>query len=55
VNDKPSREKQSLECCLQSVDQCWSQKEKLIDAKEHEDAVAAYEHARKVYRERLAE
>ncbi|WP_395719174.1 CehA/McbA family metallohydrolase [Prosthecobacter sp.] len=55
VNDKPIREKQSLEWCLQSVDQCWSQKEKLIDAKEHEDAVAAYEHARKVYRERLAE
>jgi hypothetical protein len=55
VNDKPIREKRSLEWCLQSVDQCWSQKEKLIDPKEHADAVAAYEHARKVYRERLAE
>jgi hypothetical protein len=55
VNDKPIREKRSLEWCLKSVDQCWSQKEALIDPKENDDAVAAYEHARKVYRERLAE
>lgn len=53
VDGKPVREKRSLEWCLKSVDQCWSQKEPLIDPKEHEDAVAAYEHARKVYRERL--
>ncbi|WP_395750652.1 CehA/McbA family metallohydrolase [Prosthecobacter sp.] len=55
VNDKPIREKTSLEWCLKSVDQCWSQKEALIDPKEQADAVAAYEHARQVYRERLAE
>jgi len=55
VKGKPVREKSSLEWCLKSVDQCWSQKEKLIDAKEHDDAVAAYEHARQVYRARLAE
>lgn len=55
VNDQPIREKRSLEWCLKSVDQCWSQKESLIDPKEHDDAIAAYEHARKVYRERLAE
>lgn len=55
VGDKPIREKRSLEWCLKSVDQCWSQKEALIAPKEHVDAVAAYEHARKVYRERLAE
>ncbi len=54
VNDQPIREKRSLEWCLAGVDQCWSQKEALIDPKEHDDAVAAYEHARKVYRERLA-
>jgi len=54
VADKPIREKRSLEWCLKSVDQCWSQKEALIDPKEHADAVAAYEHARQVYRERLA-
>ncbi len=55
INDKPIREKRSLEWCLKSVDQCWSQKEALIDPKEHADAVAAYDHARKVYRVRLAE
>jgi len=55
VGDKPIREKRSLEWCLKSVDQCWSQKERLIDAKEHADAVAAYDHARQVYRARLAE
>ena len=55
VKDQPIREKRSLEWCLKGVDQCWSQKEALIAAKEHTAAVAAYEHARKVYRERLAE
>jgi hypothetical protein len=55
VDNKPIREPRSLEWCLKSVDQCWSQKEALIAPKEHADAVAAYEHARKVYRERLAE
>jgi len=47
--------KRSIEWRLQCVDQCWSQQEKLIDPKEHEDAVAAYEHARQVYRARLEE
>lgn len=55
VGNAPVREKASLEWCLKGVDQCWSQKESLIDAKEHADAVAAYEHARQVYRERLKE
>ena len=55
VSDKPVREKKSLEWCLAGVDQCWSQKEPLIDSKEHADAVAAYDHAREVYRARLAE
>lgn len=55
VGDKPIREKRSLEWCLKGVDQCWSQKEALIDPKEHADAVAAYEHARRVYRERMGE
>jgi hypothetical protein len=55
VNDKPVREKASLEWCLKGVDQCWSQKRALIAEKEQADAVAAYEHARQVYRTRLAE
>ena len=54
VDKQPVRVKKSIEWCLKGVDQCWSQKESLIDAKEHADAIAAYEHARRVYRERLA-
>ena len=55
VAGKPVRERRSLEWCLKSVDQCWSQKEKLIAPAELDDARAAYEHARQVYRARLAE
>jgi hypothetical protein len=55
VAGKPVRERRSLEWCLKSVDQCWSQKEKLIAPAELDDARAAYEHARKTYRARLAE
>jgi hypothetical protein len=55
VDGKPIREKRSIEWCLKGVDQCWSQKEAFIDPKEHGDAVAAYEHARKTYRERIKE
>ena len=55
IGDKPVRERRSLEWCLKSVDQCWSQKEKLIAPAEIDDARAAYEHARQVYRARLAE
>jgi len=56
VGDKPVRpSRRSLEWCLKCVDECWSQKEKLIAPGELEDAHAAYEHARTVYRARLAE
>jgi hypothetical protein len=55
VGGKPVRERLSLEWCLKGVDQCWSQKQALIDPKEMPDAIAAYNHARKTYRERLAE
>ena len=55
VADQPVRERASIEWCLKGVDQCWSQKEALIAPKEHADAVAAYEHARSVYRKRLDE
>ena len=55
VADQPVRERGSLEWCLKGVDQCWAQKEALIDAREHADAVAAYDHARQIYRQRLAE
>jgi hypothetical protein len=55
VGDKPIRSRKSIEWCLKGVDQCWSQKKRFI--KENEMAVAEkiYEHAREVYRKRLAE
>jgi hypothetical protein len=56
VGGKPVRaSRRSVDWCLKSVDQCWSQKEKLIAPAEKEDAVAAYEHARRVYRKLLEE
>ena len=45
----------SAEWCLKSVDRLWSQKMPQIAAREREAAAAAYEHARDVYRRRLAE
>ena len=55
VGDKPIRERRSIEWCLKGVDQCWSQKKRFYKAAEMDDAIAAYEHARQVYRARLAE
>jgi hypothetical protein len=56
VNDKPIRpSRQSIEWCLASVDQCWSQKERTYAVAEKEAAKAAYDHAREVYRARLRE
>ena len=56
VDDKPIRaSKKSAEWCLEGVERCWSQKERFIDEKEMEDAVAAYDHARKVYKQIIAE
>jgi hypothetical protein len=56
VDDKPVRaSRRSIEWCLRGVDQCWSQKEKLIAPAELDDARAAYDHARRTYRRLLAE
>ncbi len=56
VDDKPIRaSKESIQWCLDSVDQCWSQKEKFIAKNEIEEAKAAYQHAREVYAQRLGE
>jgi hypothetical protein len=56
VGGKPIRaSKRSVDWCLQSVDQCWAQKRPLIDAAELAQAEKDYEHAREVYRARLAE
>jgi hypothetical protein len=56
VGGKPIRaSRQSAQWCLNAVNQCWTQKATQIKASELEAARAAYDHARQVYRERLAE
>jgi hypothetical protein len=56
VNDKPIRaSRRSVDWCLKSVDQCWSQKERFIKSGEKPQALADYDHARQVYKQRLAE
>jgi hypothetical protein len=56
VGGKPIRaSRQSAQWCLNAVNQCWTQKAMQIKASELEAARAAYDHARQVYRERLAE
>ena len=56
VDSKPIRaSRRSAQWCLAAVDQCWSQKAPRIRASEREAARKAYDHARRVYRERIAE
>lgn len=56
VDNHPIRaNKESIQWCLDSVDQCWSQKKNLIAKNEIEEAKAAYQHAREVYAQRLDE
>ena len=56
VDDKPIRaSRRSAEWCLAAVDQCWSQKAPRIRDSEQAAARKAYDHAREVYRKRLAE
>jgi hypothetical protein len=56
VDGKPIRaSRKSAEWCLKGVDQCWSQKERFYAAAEKNDAKAAYDHAREVYRKIIEE
>ena len=56
VGQKPLRpDRRSVEWCLKGVDQCWSQKKRFIKDAEMSDAEAAYDHARKIYREKLSQ
>jgi hypothetical protein len=56
VGDRPIRgSRRSIEWCLNGVDLCWAQKQGFIKPAEKPDALAAYEHARREYRQRLAE
>ncbi len=56
VGGKPIRaSRRSAEWCLAAVNQCWSQKAAQIRPAELDAARAAYDRARQVYRQRLAE
>jgi hypothetical protein len=56
VGDRPIRaSRDSAEWCLKSVDRLWSQKSPQIAARERDAAAAAYDHARQIYKQRLAE
>lgn len=56
VDDKPIRaSRRSAEWCLASVDRLWSNKARFIKADETQDALDAYEHARKVYKQIIAD
>jgi hypothetical protein len=56
VGGKPIRaSRASVEWCLTGVDRCWENKAPKISEKERAAAERAYEHARQVYRQRLAE
>ena len=56
VEDKPIRaSRKSAEWCLKGVDQCWSQKQRFIAAKEMDDARIAYQHAREAYQKAVQE
>jgi hypothetical protein len=56
VGGKPIRaSKASVEWCLKSVDQCWSQKEPQIRASEKAAAKQAFDRAREAYSKILAE
>jgi hypothetical protein len=56
VGQKPMRpSRRSVDWCLASVNQCWSQKQVQISAAELPAATRAYEHARETYRKLAAQ
>jgi len=56
VGGKPIRaSRESVQWCLTAVNQCWTQKSPKIRAAELDAARQAYDHARQVYAQRLAE
>jgi hypothetical protein len=56
VDGAPIRaSKRSAQWCLDAVDRCWESKSPAIRESEREAAQAAYDHAREVYRQILAE
>ena len=56
VDGKPIRaSRRSAEWCLAAVNQCWTQKVVAISSSERPAAKQAYDHAREVYQQRIAE
>jgi len=56
VNGKPIRaSRESAQWCLAGVNQCWTQKAPKISKTELPEAKAAYDHAREVYTQLIAE
>jgi hypothetical protein len=56
VGGKPIRaSRRSAEWCLTAVNQCWTQKSPAIRSAERDEARAAYDHAREVYRRLIDE
>ena len=56
VGDKPVRaSRASAEWCLAAVNQCWTQKASRIGPAEIDEARAAYESAREMYRKIIGE
>ena len=45
----------SARWCLAGVEQCWKSKQQTYAAAEKEDAIKAYDHARKVYNKIIEE
>src|SRR5262245_5761133 len=56
VNGRPIRaSRESAQWCLAGVNQCWTQKASKISKAELPEAKAAYDHAREVYKQLIAE
>jgi hypothetical protein len=56
VNGRPIRaSRESAQWCLAGVNQCWTQKASKISKTELPEAKAAYDHAREVYKQLIAE
>ncbi len=56
VDKQPVRANlKSAQWCLKGVEQCWQEKQQFYDADEMADAVAAYDHAREVYKQIIKE
>ena len=55
MDNKPVLVKESIAWCMAALEQCWKEKQRTYSAKEIEQAMADYEHARQTYRRLLNE